>query len=66
MGEDGPKFWARDEDDAKLYCKKIGWSPKIDWISGLEETIKWYLDNINYLKVDSKKSYSGERLGKTK
>tara|TARA_Y100000996_G_scaffold394840_1_gene359522 strand:+ start:1047 stop:2165 length:1119 start_codon:yes stop_codon:yes gene_type:complete len=46
--------------------KKIGWSPKTDWISGLEKTIKWYLDNINYLKVDSKKSYSGERLGKTK
>ena len=27
LGEEGPKFWARDEDDAKLYCKKIRWSP---------------------------------------
>ena len=27
LSEEGPKFWARDEDDAKLYCKKIGWSP---------------------------------------
>ena len=27
LGEEGTKFWARDEDDAKLYCKKIGWSP---------------------------------------
>ena len=27
LGEDGPKFWARDKEDAKLYCKKIGWSP---------------------------------------
>ena len=26
LGEEGPKFWARDEDDAKLYCGKIGWS----------------------------------------
>ena len=27
LGEEGPKFWARDESDAKLYCDKIGWSP---------------------------------------
>ena len=27
LGEDGPKFWAIDDSDAKLYCKKIGWSP---------------------------------------
>ena len=27
LGDDGPKFWARDEDDAKLYCEKIKWSP---------------------------------------
>ena len=27
LGDDGPKFWARDEDAAKLYCEKIGWSP---------------------------------------
>ena len=26
LGEDGPKFWARDKEDAKLYCTKIGWS----------------------------------------
>ena len=23
----GVKFWAKDEDDARLYCDKIGWSP---------------------------------------
>ena len=23
----GVKFWAKDEDDAKLYCEKIRWSP---------------------------------------
>ena len=22
----GVKFWAKDEDDAKLYCEKIRWS----------------------------------------
>ena len=26
LGEDRPKFWARDKEDAKLYCTKIGWS----------------------------------------
>ena len=37
-----------------------------DWLSGLKSTIKWYLDNIEYLKIDSSQSYSGERLGKNK
>ena len=27
LGDEGLKFWARDEADAELYCKKIGWSP---------------------------------------
>ena len=27
LGDEGPKFWARDKADAELYCKKIGWSP---------------------------------------
>ena len=25
--DQGYKFWARDEEDAKLYCEKIRWSP---------------------------------------
>ena len=25
--DQGYSFWARDEDAAKLYCKKIEWSP---------------------------------------
>ena len=25
--EEGYKFWAKDESDARLYCDKIGWSP---------------------------------------
>lgn len=51
-------------DNKKI--KAIGWKPNNDWLSGLKSTIKWYLDNIEYLKIDSSQSYSGERLGKNK
>jgi len=27
LGEEGPKFWAKDRADAELFCKKISWSP---------------------------------------
>ena len=27
LGDDGPKFWAKDKFSAELYCKKIKWSP---------------------------------------
>ena len=27
LTDGGVKFWAKDEDDAKLYCEKIRWSP---------------------------------------
>jgi hypothetical protein len=36
LGDDGPKFWASNKDDAKLYCEKIGWSP----LALTEEKIK--------------------------
>ena len=45
---------------------RLGWKPKVDWISGLDSTIKWYLENVEFLKIDSSQSYSGERLGKPK
>ena len=27
LSDDIIKFWARDDEDAKLYCEKIKWSP---------------------------------------
>ena len=39
---------------------KLGWKPLINWETGIEDTIKWYLDNIDFLN----NKFSGERLGK--
>jgi len=39
---------------------KLGWSPSIDWLSGLEKTIHWYMNN-----KDTLKNYSSERLGRS-
>ena len=30
--------------------KELGWKPKESFKSGIRKTIKWYLDNINWLK----------------
>ncbi len=40
--------------------KAINWQSNISWAQGLEETIKWYLDNKEFLTA-----YSGSRLGRS-
>ena len=43
---------------------KLGWEQKYDFDIGLKETIKWYLDNIEWCEyILSKGSYKGERMG---
>ena len=40
--------------------KALGWKPKTSWLKGLEQSIKWYLNNRDFLE-----NYSGERLGRS-
>lgn len=51
-------------DPTKL--NKLGWKHRISWKDGLEKTLRWYLDNREYLLLINKKKYSGQRLGKIK
>ena len=44
--------------------KELGWKPKYSWETGILDTIKWYLNNKEYLLSNGKDGYSGERLGK--
>ena len=46
----------------KKILKKLKWKSKINFDQGLEQTIKWYLNNKNFLKNISKKDYQN-RLG---
>ncbi len=43
---------------------ELGWSPKYTFEKGLEETIEWYISNIDWCNALNKKSgYQGNRLG---
>ena len=46
----------------KKIQKELKWKSKIDFDRGLRQTIKWYLNNKNFLKSISKKNYQ-YRLG---
>ena len=46
--------------------KNLGWEANHTFDEGLEETVNWYLNNIDwYEKISSNKKYNFERLGKT-
>ncbi len=46
----------------KKILRKLKWKPKIYFEKGLKETVIWYLENKNFLKNISKKTYE-KRLG---
>jgi dTDP-glucose 4,6-dehydratase len=41
----------------------LGWRPRHDFETGLEHTIRWYLDNEAWWRPIRDKAYAGERLG---
>ena len=48
--------------NSKKIYKYINWKPKIKFEDGLRETIRWYLNNRNFIKSISKRNYE-KRLG---
>ena len=36
--------------DSSLLKKELGWQPNIKFKDGIELTIKWYLDNLGWMK----------------
>lgn len=58
VGHEGEIFWDSDKPDGThrkvMDISKItsmGWEPKISLIQGITQTYKWYLENINSLKM---------------
>lgn len=43
--------------------RDLGWSCRFEFASGLEETVRWYLDNRPWWEAIQRRRYSGERLG---
>ena len=64
--KDRPGHDKRYSINPSKIVKNLGWKAKHTFDEGLEETVNWYLDNINwYEKISSKNAYNFQRLGKT-
>ena len=43
--------------------KQLNWKPNESFETGIEKTVKWYLNNIDWCKKVKNGNYQGERLG---
>jgi dTDP-glucose 4,6-dehydratase len=62
---DRPGHDARYAIDAAKIGREIGWAPRETFESGLEKTVRWYLDNAAWWEPLRKRVYDGGRLGLT-
>ena len=44
--------------------KKLGWKPKVNFKTGIKETIDWYLENEKWWRYILKNRYNLKRIGK--
>ena len=49
--------------DASKIRDNLNWQPKENFISGIEKTIRWYLDHNSWWKAIQDNAYQQERLG---
>jgi len=61
--EDRPGHDARYAIDASKIRRELGWTPLESFESGLDKTVRWYLDNSPWLERVLSGAYRGERLG---
>lgn len=60
---DRPGHDRRYAIDATKLEKELGWRAEENFDSGMEKTIRWYLDNKDWWKPLHQNIYKGERLG---
>ena len=60
---DRPGHDARYAIDATRIGRELGWKPRHSFASGLENTVRWYLDNRPWWGDIRSGVYRGERLG---
>ena len=62
--KDRPGHDRRYAINSHKITKELGWKPQYSFIQGLEKTIFWYLENLDWCESAMLKSnYKGERLG---
>lgn len=60
---DRPGHDLRYAIDAAKIARDLGWVPQETFESGIEKTVRWYLDNPTWWQRVLDGSYAGERLG---
>ncbi|KAA3649102.1 MAG: dTDP-glucose 4,6-dehydratase [Proteobacteria bacterium] len=61
--QDRPGHDKRYAIDSSKLQNELNWKPKETFVSGLEKTIAWYLDNQTWVNRVKDGSYQGQRLG---
>lgn len=61
--KDRPGHDRRYAIDASKIRRELGWTPAQDFESGLEKTVRWYLENPQWVERIANGEYRGERLG---
>jgi dTDP-glucose 4,6-dehydratase len=61
--KDRPGHDRRYAIDSSKLQRETGWRPSESFESGLEKTVRWYLDNQSWVNRVLDGSYRGERLG---
>jgi dTDP-glucose 4,6-dehydratase len=60
---DRPGHDRRYAIDAAKIGRELGWTPRHDFESGLRETVRWYLANLEWCRAVQSGTYQRERLG---
>jgi dTDP-glucose 4,6-dehydratase len=60
---DRPGHDRRYAIDAGKIRRELGWEPRVDLPAGLERTVRWYLENQDWVERVSSGQYRRERLG---
>ena len=61
--EDRPGHDRRYAIDASKICQDLAWEPQETFASGLLRTVRWYLDNSQWVERVTSGTYRRERLG---
>ena len=61
--DDRPGHDFRYSMDIGKIRSELSWEPTISFEDGIKKTIKWYLENKDWLMDPKIVSYKGERLG---
>jgi dTDP-glucose 4,6-dehydratase len=61
---DRPGHDRRYAIDASKISRELGWQPRHSFEQGLEATVRWYLEHLDWCQmVRDRAGYSGERIG---